>query len=517
MVIIVVAMLVIVAVVAIVMFFLILGARGIIVILFTAISPLALACNILPNTQNLFKKWWSIFKTALIVYPICGALYGISFIIRAIVLKNGENGHLAMAMAAVIAPYLPFLVLPTLTKGALAGLGAVSGALTGLGNGIKSGIGKGQNALQHTEAYKNAQELASRNKAIRLGGLKRNKKTGELEVRSGKKYNGDNISARMGRYRKMAMANEIARIEEENMTGASLESGMSNIKDVYTSQLEKNAASALSFGNAKLNDGTAVQVGNSKHLKTYHGEALARYKAATTQKGKDEALAQIKAVQRIMSKTDAGRGNVISSLKEAISNGNDGEGLQQAAIHLQGEFGDLYKIKNRGGNALLGALAGGNGTVDKNMLDSFAMARADAYSEETLVGADEEALKGMADALESYDKNGTIIPGSDAESYEKVRETAKKALAMNEAHMLSIKGEALKDLRRIAGVPIGSTSKSSSEKIPETTIELRGSDGGGSGKTLITGASNEELSRAKLEVDRQNQGNRNYPGNGIKL
>ena len=218
-----------------------------------------------------------------------------------------------------------------------------------------------------------------------------------------------------------------------------------------------------------------------------------------------------------MSKTDAGRGNVISSLKEAISNGNDGEGLQQAAIHLQGEFGDLYKIKNRGGNALLGALAGGNGTVDKNMLDSFAMAMADAYSEETLVGADEEALKGMADALESYDKNGTIIPGSDAESYEKVRETAKKALAMNEAHMLSIKGEALKDLRRIAGVPIGSTSKSSSEKIPETTIELRGSDGGGSGKTLITGASNEELSRAKLEVDRQNQGNRNYPGNGIKL
>lgn len=149
-----------VALVAIVMFFVMLAVRMILVIFLTIISPLAIACYLLPNTQGLTKKWFNIFKALLVVFPICGALYGASLLIRAIILGGGDVDFF-WAMIGVAAPFLPFFALPSLLKEALAGIAAISGALTALGNGVRRGLTSGNQAIQNTDRYK-AQEARNR-------------------------------------------------------------------------------------------------------------------------------------------------------------------------------------------------------------------------------------------------------------------------------------------------------------------------------------------------------------------
>lgn len=177
-----------VALVAVLMFFVMLGARMIIVIVFTVIAPVAFALYILPNTQNLFKKWWKVFQTALVVFPICGALYGASFIIKAIIFGGGEVNFI-WGLIAVCAPFLPFLLLPTLLKGALAGLGALGGTLTMLGNGLKKGLSSANSAVKNTESYKEGQKEAAR----RVQGNRANRTINRLNRR---RQNGEELSSR---------------------------------------------------------------------------------------------------------------------------------------------------------------------------------------------------------------------------------------------------------------------------------------------------------------------------------
>jgi len=153
-------------IVAILLFFIMLGARMIMIIGCIAISPLAFACFILPNTQSLFKKWWDVFKAALIIFPICGALGGLSYLIKAIVVTT-DGIHLWMMVVALIAPYLVFFLLPMLLKGALAAMGRIGGALTSMGNAFRGGLRSGSDVVRETNAYKNAQTEAARRRQER--------------------------------------------------------------------------------------------------------------------------------------------------------------------------------------------------------------------------------------------------------------------------------------------------------------------------------------------------------------
>ncbi len=157
---------VLVAVVSVLMFFVMLGARMVIIVVFIAIAPVAIACFILPNTQTLYKKWWNIFKAALVMYPLCGLLYGLSFVIKAMFGSSGTPG-LWEGIVLILTPFLPFLVLPNLLKSALAGLGVIGGALTSVGNGLRSGLQSGANAVKNTETYKSQAEDVARQRQLR--------------------------------------------------------------------------------------------------------------------------------------------------------------------------------------------------------------------------------------------------------------------------------------------------------------------------------------------------------------
>lgn len=156
-----------VALVAVVTFFLMVAARMIIVVAFTAVAPIAIACYILPNTQSIAKKWFDVFKAAIIMYPICGFLYGLSFVINGLVLGNGDAEiGVSMAIIAVFAKFLPFFVLPTLLKSTLAAIGKIGGAITAASAGARKGVDKAGQALRASSAYREAATETARNRQL---------------------------------------------------------------------------------------------------------------------------------------------------------------------------------------------------------------------------------------------------------------------------------------------------------------------------------------------------------------
>ena len=162
-------------------FFIMLGGRFIIIVGCIALSPIAFTLFILPNTQGVFKKWWGLFKAALIMYPLCGAVIGISYLARGFVMTDGDK-QIWMGVIAMIAPYLPFFMLPSLLKSTIGMLGTAGNALMSLGDKVKTGAKDGMDAIRHTGAYQDASKAAlekmnvqrAQNTVDKLGKLKEN-------------------------------------------------------------------------------------------------------------------------------------------------------------------------------------------------------------------------------------------------------------------------------------------------------------------------------------------------------
>lgn len=144
---------------AVLLFFVMLGARMALVIALTAVAPIVAVLYVLPNTQKWAKKWWNLFFAILVMYPLCGAIAGISYLIKAMVLSM-EGPHLWMMIIGVIGPFLPFFLLPTLLKNAISMLGAAGDALVAMGRGWQSGIRRGSESIQNSERFKEEMQFA---------------------------------------------------------------------------------------------------------------------------------------------------------------------------------------------------------------------------------------------------------------------------------------------------------------------------------------------------------------------
>lgn len=157
----------IVALVAVIMFFVSIALRNLLVILFVAISPLAFVCYALPNTNPLFKKWWTVMKGLLLVYPICGALYGFSQIIKALA-YTADGMHIFMVMIAMLSTFLPFLLLPTLIKKSMTAVGNIGAALSGITSRVRGAGREGQRRFAESGINKTYQRKAAISRAGRI-------------------------------------------------------------------------------------------------------------------------------------------------------------------------------------------------------------------------------------------------------------------------------------------------------------------------------------------------------------
>lgn len=217
------------AVVALIMILFILVARQAIIILLIVISPLAFVAFLLPNTEQLFKKWQKTFTTMLLLFPIIAVVFGASSLAASVLSStftspnsNSTLGQIAAAAAMV----LPLFLVPSLLKKSLDGVGNIGATLNGWGSKMGGALGaKGSKAYDNSRLaqYKNyrSSEANKRRALIQSGqyegsgGLLWNRKLGN--------YINRGINARTGNFGSKSAASGVAlskKMEEEEVANA---------------------------------------------------------------------------------------------------------------------------------------------------------------------------------------------------------------------------------------------------------------------------------------------------------
>lgn len=112
----------------------VLTMRQIALIGLVVISPVAIACYLLPNTEKWFKKWWNYYFKLLLVYPMFTAAWGASRLISNI-LSASKKSNIVIETVASVAPLLmimPIFQMSGALMGKLAGLGRTAANKTGM-------------------------------------------------------------------------------------------------------------------------------------------------------------------------------------------------------------------------------------------------------------------------------------------------------------------------------------------------------------------------------------------------
>ena len=114
---------------AIMTVFIILVVRQAGIILLIAMSPIAFAAWLLPNTEDLFKKWMKMFRGLLLVFPIISLLYGAGKLAGAVLASNAtvdpNNPDETMQLVALAATTMPLIATPFVLQNSLSSLGSI--------------------------------------------------------------------------------------------------------------------------------------------------------------------------------------------------------------------------------------------------------------------------------------------------------------------------------------------------------------------------------------------------------
>lgn len=179
-------LLLIVGLIALAVFFTLVVRQGLLIFL-TVLSPIAMACFVLPGTEKYFQKWFDLFLKTLMMYPIIASIFAMSNVMASIIL--GDSGGVAsfatpativnsplFAQASsadsdavsvlklftgIIVIYAPLALIPFSFKLAGGALGAVFNAAERASAGKRAGLQKGRTSR--------LDEARARNMAKTLG------------------------------------------------------------------------------------------------------------------------------------------------------------------------------------------------------------------------------------------------------------------------------------------------------------------------------------------------------------
>lgn len=420
-------------VVSIFFLFVLLAAREAAIVVLVVLAPVAMVLYALPNTKKVFDKWLKAFEGLLLVYPIAGLLVGGGNYVSALLIHSGMGSDFFGALTAMIAGVLPIFFIPTMLKGSFSALGTIGARISGFGAGASRGVTR---ALGNSGVYKNAQESArmwaDRNQAgagdiSKMGRFGRFIRGGERGITAARARNIRNVKDYGNR--------------ELLASGAGYGAALAGAESENMKQRVAGYESMLSGDND-----LGVNANSVDSLSNFHRDALSEYANASTNDEKNTAMAKIRAVQNIMSKTDPGRSAVAANIASSVTaGGNSAVAASSAASHLMSEYGDLYKTKNRGTEEMLRDLTGANGSVNMESIaerinnNSYGMAGTNKYTEETLAGADEAALKGLVANLGKMND----------EQLQNIQGTASRAIQKSMTGSLNVKPEVLRELEKI--------------------------------------------------------------------
>jgi TrbL/VirB6 plasmid conjugal transfer protein len=151
------------------------------------ISPVAIACYVLPGTEKYFQQWWDIFLKTLMVYPIIAVIFALSDVFAAIIMSSNSGGltGLAKTVTTIVVIYAPLFMIPFAFKFA----GGVLGKVAGVAGGLADRAGKmgpiksrqehykqtAGDAIQRAKAeqYRRSMDYADKNQGVRAFAARR--------------------------------------------------------------------------------------------------------------------------------------------------------------------------------------------------------------------------------------------------------------------------------------------------------------------------------------------------------
>ena len=458
--------------------FVLLSARQALVVVLTVVSPVAIVCFMLPNTKKIFDRWLKIFEGMLLVYPICGLLVGGGDYVSRLLLTLANQGGFFIVLTAMIVGIVPIFFVPTVLKKSFAAAGDIGAKISGYGQRIRGGA---QSAARNSSLNRNAQQRGLERRNRIMAGVDKNG-----NIKDGKFANSRFNRFLRGGDRNVAMARQayLKDVESKNrvedMMSTGFESAVSNVQDKASALRTADYESLLNNGKATLENGTVIVVNDANSVGQYHAQALKRFAGAKNDAEKAEAMAQIKAAQNILSKTDKGRTQVQANLQNSLAAGETGA-LTAAASHLMGAYADKYKAVNRGAESLIRELSTTNFDADPSAVSTmqaklsngnYSFAGHDKYTAESLVNADEAAIESFAQAIDNIN-SGLPAPASfDTTAQDNIRATAYEALQKQKAGTLNIKPEVKAKLERmVAGYTPKETPNSRAQLISHGAFE----------------------------------------------
>jgi len=201
---------VIVAIVGVIVFFLSLAVRQAGIVILVVLCPVAIICYALPNTKKLFDKWFRMFTSLLMVYPICGLLMGGGQLASSILvnLSNADDTRFMLTLTAMLLSVVPFFFIPTIVRTSLNTIGQLGARLSNFGRGFSNRV---TGMVRNSERFKDWQnELKAQHDESTV---RRIDNRAARRARNGKDNNGYTAGSRRRRLRAYMRADKARREE----------------------------------------------------------------------------------------------------------------------------------------------------------------------------------------------------------------------------------------------------------------------------------------------------------------
>ena len=419
--------------------FIMLTIRQAAIIMVVVLAPLMMVLYALPNTSAITKKYLSIVKSLLMLYPMFIFATSAGALASSIII--GTSTDLLMMIVGGLLNVLPYFAIPSMTSKSLAGLGAITGAFDKMRGGALKGASMAGGVFAASEFYKNMNSNFAADKEVRRA-------EGKL-----RKYNNMERSNRpltSGQMRDRARAAEILNKDSKMRAGGS-----------YAADAALSNSSGAGFKNLKqLAKDEAMEYQDKILMSSYQNsgeseKALANrlrtametsYEGATSQE-KEAHDSEIRALTRVLGATKSGQKLINGMMADSRlkTSGRAMTQLDHASSSIPG-FADKHQVLSGQLTSLRGtSQAAGEDTVDglANQLRAegteFALSNINGDKLNAMSNADASELKATGDArfnaalnqlAETGIKNPDIINGLDGAKYEMVHEAHGKIADM---------------------------------------------------------------------------------------
>ena len=381
-----------------------LGVREAIIIMCIVLSPLAFVAMIMPNTEGLYKKWWSAFKAALMVYPMVGLVYGASNLAARILGSGLKESDIIMQSIVALLVFAPLLIVPKLVRSAVEIIG-IGGAVAWLNKKMNKGrdrltdkVGKWRENKLTSQFGKHRREKAQLRNAQIRGGTYRGR-GGIANFRNWRSAANRRLNAKSGDFgQKRKLVGSMALLEEDKERMK-----MANAW-IADNNMSSDRLAEIATGFTRDKDDNIVPVdlsGISSYQRRAAMQALAPH--MTGKQAADLAIASASFGDTSLQKEAANAIGQSGAKKAPWVGGKQLEAIRQGTYNEQAAMSDYIK-NNVSGEGLANAGAeqiremrtfaqGAQNNGNNSYMESLSRARADLEADAKRAGGLQTAVR----------------------------------------------------------------------------------------------------------------------------